>query len=124
MERWPLQLFALACNLGNTRIDGEVVIGAGTTVTASVIRGPSVIGRNCRLENAYIGPYTSLADGVCVIAAELEHCIVMREAHIEGLAGRINASLIGREAHIFGTDAKPRAHRLMVGDGCSVGIGE
>ncbi len=58
-----------------TRIDGEVVIGAGTTVTASVIRGPSVIGRNCRLENAYIGPYTSLADGVCVIAAELEHCI-------------------------------------------------
>ena len=107
-----------------SRIDGEVVIEAGTTVTASVIRGPAVIGRNCRLENAYIGPYTSLADGVCVIAAELEHCIVMREAHIEGLAGRINASLIGREAHIFGTDAKPRAHRLMVGDGCSVGIGE
>jgi len=56
-----------------SRIDGEVVIEAGTTVTASVIRGPAVIGRNCRLENAYIGPYTSLADDVRVIAAELEH---------------------------------------------------
>ena len=107
-----------------TRIDGEVVIEAGTTVTASVIRGPAVIGRNCRLENAYIGPYTSLADGVRVVAAELEHCIVLHEARIEGLEGRINASLIGRQAHIFATGAKPRAHRLMVGDGCRVGIGE
>lgn len=107
-----------------SRIDGEAVIEAGTTVTASVIRGPAVIGRNCRLENAYIGPYTSLADDVRVIAAELEHCIVLREARIEGLVGRIDASLIGRQAHIFGTEAKPRAHRLMVGDGCSIGIGE
>ncbi len=107
-----------------TRIDGEVVIEAGTTVTASVIRGPAVIGRNCHLENAYIGPYTSLADGVRVVAAELEHCIVLLDARIEDLDGRIDTSLIGRQAHIFGTDAKPRAHRLMVGDGCSVGIGE
>jgi glucose-1-phosphate thymidylyltransferase len=107
-----------------SRVDGDVVIEPGATVTRSIVRGPAIVGRDCRLQDAYIGPYTSLADGVQVTAAELEHCIVLRGARIEGLTRRIDASLIGRDAHVFGADAKPQAHRLMIGDGCSVGIGE
>ncbi len=107
-----------------TRIEGEVIIEAGASVLRSRIRGPAIIGRDCRLEGAYVGPYTSLADGVHVTAAELEHCIVLRGARIENLTRRLDASLIGRDAHVFGAAAKPQAHRLMIGDGCSVGIGE
>ena len=107
-----------------TQIDGKVVIEAGTTVTGSIIRGPAIIGRDCHLDNAYVGPYTSLADGVRVVGAELEHCIVLREARIEDLETRIDASLIGRQAHVFGAGAGRRTHRLMIGDRCSVGIGE
>ncbi len=105
------------------RVEGDVVIEAGATLAGSIVRGPAIIGRDCRLENAYVGPYTSLADGVHVISAELEHCIVLRGARIEYLDRRIDASLIGRDAHVFGADSKPQAHRLMIGDGCSVGIG-
>jgi glucose-1-phosphate thymidylyltransferase len=107
-----------------SRLDGNVVIEAGATVVRSNIRGPAIIGRDCRLENAYVGPYTSLDDGTRVINAELEHCIVLRGARIENLTRRIDASLIGRDARVFGSDAKPQAHRLMIGDGCTVGIGE
>ena len=73
---------------------------------------------------AYVGPYTSLERGVHIIHAELEHCIVLRNTRIENLDRRIDASLIGRDARIFGADSKPLAHRLMIGDGCHVGIGE
>ncbi len=107
-----------------SRIEGNVVIGPGTEVIDSIVRGPAIIGRDCRLERAYIGPYSSLADGVRVVAAELEHCIVLRGARIEGLTRRLDGSLIGRHARIYGTDVRPQAHRLMVGDRSEVGIAE
>ena len=107
-----------------SRIEGNVVIEEGATVVRSKLRGPAIIGRNCRLEDAYVGPYTSLDEGARVINAELEHCIVLRGARIENLTRRIDGSLIGRDARVYGSDAKPQAHRLMIGDGCSVGIGE
>lgn len=107
-----------------SRVEGNVVVEAGTRIENSIIRGPAIIGPDCHLEDAYIGPYTSLADGVRVVGAELEHCIVLREARIENVGRRIDASLIGRRAHVFGSDDKPKTHRLMVGDQCIVGIGE
>jgi glucose-1-phosphate thymidylyltransferase len=107
-----------------SRVEGPVVVEAGATVIRSNIRGPAIIGRDCRLENAYVGPYTSLDTGARIIGAELEHCIVLRGARIENLSRRIDASLIGRDARVYGSDAKPQAHRLMIGDGCHVGIGE
>jgi glucose-1-phosphate thymidylyltransferase len=108
----------------SSRIEGNVVIEAGARVVRSNIRGPAIIGRGCRLENAYVGPYTSLDDGAQVVNAELEHCIVLRGARIENLNRRVDASLIGREARVSGTASKPQAHRLMIGDGCIVSIGE
>ena len=107
-----------------SRIEGNVVIGPGTEVIDSIVRGPAIIGNDCRLEHAYIGPYSSLADGVRIVSAELEHCIVLQDALIEGLTRRLDGSLIGRGARIYGTDARPKAHRLMVGDRSEVGIAE
>jgi len=107
-----------------SRLEGEVIVETGATVVRSVIRGPAIIGHDCRLESAYVGPYTSLERGVHIIRAELEHCIVLRNTRIENLDRRIDASLIGRDARIFGAHSKPLTHRLMIGDGCHVGIGE
>ena len=97
---------------------------ADSAVIDSTVRGPAIIGRGCRVEGAYIGPYSSLDDGARVIEAEIEHCIVLRGAHIENLSRRIDASLIGRDARVRGGASKPAAHRLLIGDGCTVEIGE
>ena len=109
---------------GESRVEGNVVIEKGASVADSIVRGPAIIGAGCYLENAYIGPYTSLAEDVRVISAELEHCIVMRGARIESLERRLEGSLVGRDAEVFGVDAKPRAHRLLIGDRSTVGISE
>ena len=71
-----------------------------------------------------IGPFTSLADGVVIEDATVEHCIVLQGARIEHLTGRLEASLVGRQARVYGVAAEPRAHHLMIGDRSSVGIGE
>ena len=43
------------------------------------VRGPVVIGAGCRLSDTFVGPYTSISDGVVVDHAELEHSHRPRE---------------------------------------------
>jgi len=35
-------------------------VGEKTKIVNSIVREPSVIGKNCLIENSYIGPYTSV----------------------------------------------------------------
>ena len=57
-------------------------------------------------------------------ADDLAGQIAKRDARIENLSRRIDASLIGRDARVRGGASKPAAHRLLIGDGCTVEIGE
>ncbi len=47
-----------------SQVIGRVHIGANTTIINSTIRGPVIIGDNCHIENCFIGPYSSVGDGV------------------------------------------------------------
>jgi glucose-1-phosphate thymidylyltransferase len=105
-----------------SEVYGNVVVEAGATIRRSTIRGPAIVGADCVVEDAYVGPYTSLAEGACVRAAEVEHCIVLARATIENLTRQVDASLIGRDARVYGETRKPRAHKLMIGDMSIVGI--
>ena len=57
----------------DSEILGKVVVEAGARLTASTVRGPAIIGRGAVIENAYIGPFTSIGDGVTVRGSEVEH---------------------------------------------------
>ena len=103
-----------------TVVEGPIRIGKGAVVERSRLRGPLVIGANAIVRDAYIGPFTSLADGVVLDHAEIEHSIVLERSHIEHIAQRIESSLIGREVTITSSGLKPRAHRMMVGDSSRV----
>jgi len=103
-----------------TTIEGAVQIGAGTVIERSRLRGPLVIGRNARIADSYVGPFTSLADGVQVSHCEIEHSIVLERSQLSDVDGRIESSLIGREAVVTAGPRKPRAHRLMLGDSSRV----
>ena len=46
-----------------SRVEGRVVVEAGAKLTRSVVRGPAVIGAGACIEDAYIGPYTSIGAG-------------------------------------------------------------
>jgi glucose-1-phosphate thymidylyltransferase len=101
-------------------IEGRVVIGAGTVVENSRLRGPLIVGRDARIVDAYIGPFTSIGDGVHLVHSEIEHSIVLERSRIENVPHRIESSLIGKEAVVCASHSRPRTHRLVLGDSSRV----
>ena len=108
--------------LRDTTLEGPVRIGEGAVLERCTIRGPVVIGAGCRLSDTFVGPYTSISDGVVVEHAELEHSIVLENSRISHLPTRMADSLIGRDCVIAHSDARPVAYRFLVGDSCQIGI--
>jgi glucose-1-phosphate thymidylyltransferase len=105
-----------------SRIEGRVHIGKDVEIVDSLVRGPVVIGDGARLENAFVGPYTSIGDRCTLVCCELENSIVLADSEIRDIPLRIDGSLIGRNVRIVKTDFKPKAYRFMVGDNSEVGI--
>jgi len=99
-----------------SEIEGGVAIGPGSVIERSRLRGPLVIGAGARISDSYVGPFTSLADGVVLSRCEIEHSIVLERSRIEDIPGRIESSLIGKDVVVCGKESRPRAHRLMLGD--------
>ena len=99
-----------------TQVMGRVQIGKGTQIINSTIRGPVVIGENCHIENSFIGPYSSIADGVTLIHADLEHSVILQGAKIIDIHQRIVDSVIGQRAQVVAAPARPKALRFMIGD--------
>ncbi|BAI91050.1 MAG: glucose-1-phosphate thymidylyltransferase [Arthrospira platensis PCC 7345] len=103
-----------------SQIIGRVKIGRGTKLINCTVRGPVIIGENCHLENSFIGPYTSIADAVNLIDAEIEHSVILSEAKIININHRIVDTLIGRRAQLTTAPQRPKALRFMLGDDSQV----
>jgi glucose-1-phosphate thymidylyltransferase len=99
-----------------SKVEGRVVIGPGAKVEGSVIRGPAVIGAGACVEDAYIGPYTSIGDEVHVRRSEVENSIVLSGSVVEDLGTRMEASLLGKEVKLTRSEGMPKTLRLLVGD--------
>ncbi|WOD40415.1 glucose-1-phosphate thymidylyltransferase [Nodosilinea sp. E11] len=103
-----------------SQILGRVSIGTGSRILNCTIRGPVVIGQDCHLENCFIGPYSSIADRVKLVEADLEHSVVLADAQVVGVHQRIVDSLIGQRVHIREAPRRPKALRFMLGDDSQV----
>lgn len=106
--------------LEDTQVFGRVSVGAGSVLRRCVVRGPSIIGADCMLEECYIGPFTSIGDGVRMRACEIEFSIVLEGSQIDSVEPRIEASLLGKNTVVRGGMRRPRTLRLMLGDSSSV----
>lgn len=98
-----------------SHVVGRVQIGPGSRVVRSTLRGPIVIGEDVVIEDAYIGPFTSISDRAQIYRTEIENSVVLEESHIES-AYRIDGSLIGRRVQIVPAVNKPKAIHLVLGD--------
>lgn len=105
-----------------SQVIGRVQIGEGTRIVNCTIRGPVVIGENCHIENCFIGPYSSIASGVKLIDADLEHSVLLEGAMVTGIHQRIVDSLIGQRAQLREAPQRPKALRFMIGDDCQIEI--
>jgi glucose-1-phosphate thymidylyltransferase len=105
-----------------SRVEGRVVVERGASLVRSVVRGPAVIGAGACIEDAYIGPYTSIGEEVHIRRSEVEHSIILAGSVVEDLGTRMEASLLGREVKLTRSDGMPKTLRLLVGDKCEIEI--
>jgi glucose-1-phosphate thymidylyltransferase len=105
-----------------SRVEGRVILESGASLTRSVVRGPAVIGAGACIEDAYIGPYTSIGQEVHIRRSEVEHSIVLSGSVVEDLGTRMEASLLGRDVKLTRSNGMPKTLRLLVGDKCEIEI--
>jgi glucose-1-phosphate thymidylyltransferase len=106
----------------DSQVDGRVVIEPGARLERSSVRGPAIIGAGARLTDCYVGPYTAVGDGCTIDRAEVEHSILLAGSAVRDLNGRMESSLLGRNATIARDDRQPRAYRFLVGDNSEISI--
>ncbi|WP_335982124.1 MULTISPECIES: glucose-1-phosphate thymidylyltransferase [Streptomycetaceae] len=104
-----------------SEIIGRVRIEAGAKVSGSRIVGPVVIGPGTVVNDAYVGPYTSVSENCRIEDSEIEYSILLRDSSLTGVR-RIEASLIGRNVEVTPAPRNPAAHRLVLGDHSKVQI--
>ncbi|WP_419928319.1 glucose-1-phosphate thymidylyltransferase [Candidatus Poriferisocius sp.] len=105
-----------------SKVEGRVVVSEGAKIVKSTIRGPAVIGANTRIENTFIGPYTSIGDECVITDAELDHSVVLEGCCIDG-TNRITDSLIGQHVQVTRSPERRQASRLMLGDHSNLELG-
>ena len=99
----------------DSRVEGRVVVQAGAKVIGSTIRGPAIVGEGTRIEQSYVGPFTSIYYGCEVVRSEVEHSVVLEQSSIVDIP-RLEDSLIGKQVSVTRSARRPRANRLMLGD--------
>jgi glucose-1-phosphate thymidylyltransferase len=100
----------------NVRLEGKVIIEKDARLANCRVRGPAIIGERTVVENAYVGPFTSIYHDCVLRNAEIEHSIVLERSRIENVVGKIESSLLGKDCLVCESPERPRALRLMLGD--------
>jgi glucose-1-phosphate thymidylyltransferase len=103
-----------------SKIEGRVNIQENAKIFNSTIRGPSIIGENCIVQNSFIGPYTSVGNHAQIIESSIEYSVILENAIVQGTE-RIEESLIGRNAKII-KNQKHKTLKLNIGDYSEVEI--
>jgi len=105
-----------------SKIEGRVTIGKGSRVISSVIRGPAAIADECVIENAFVGPYTSIDDRSVLRRSEVEHSIILEDCQVLDIGSRLADSLVGKNVKISKDSKTPKAYRVMLGDNSEVSV--
>jgi glucose-1-phosphate thymidylyltransferase len=104
-----------------SEIHGRVVIEPGAQIRRSQVRGPVAIGRETRIVDSYVGPFTAIGSRCVVDTSELEHSVILDDCRVIG-AGRLEDSLLGHYVEVSRSARRPSATRLMVGDHSTIDL--
>ena len=118
LDEWVVRRIEGEINPGS-QVTGRVQLGTGSCIVNSTVRGPVVIGDNVRVENSFIGPFTSIASSCRIVSSVLEHCVLLENARIEHV-DRLEDSLIGKNSAVIRDHRLHQAYRLMIGDDSEV----
>ncbi|MEM7345471.1 MAG: glucose-1-phosphate thymidylyltransferase [Chloroflexota bacterium] len=106
----------------DSEVDSRVTVEQGAEIINSVIRGPAIIGKDTRIVNAYVGPFTSIYHHCLIENAEISRSIVLEHSQIRNINRRIEDSLIGRHVVVHRSPIRPRAYKFTLGDHSQLGL--
>lgn len=122
LDDWIQRRVAPSAQVIESEIVGRVEIREHARVFRSVIRGPAVIAPHAVIEDAFIGPYTTIGAGAVLRNSAVEFSVILEEAHVEGI-DRMADSLIGARSRVRKIHTNfHRAVRLFLGDDAQVEI--
>ena len=97
-------------------VDSRVTLQAGARIVNSVVRGPTIIGKDTLIENSFIGPFTSIYHGCRISNCEIERSIILENSRVIDIDVTLRDSLIGRNAAVKRGKAKPSGIKMNLGD--------
>jgi glucose-1-phosphate thymidylyltransferase len=100
----------------SSHVVGEVAIEEGAQVRDSVIRGPSIIGRNVTVTGSILGPYVSVSEDAIIEDSEIDDSVLMSGSVVREVR-RVSQSLIGRDVTIAKDKSQPAVYRFTTGAG-------
>jgi len=83
------------------------------------IGGAKVVDKSSQI---YVGPFTSISEGVEIIKSEIECSVVLEESKLEYIKGRMQRCLIGKGVEIYHFKDLPRVYEFILGDHSKVGL--
>ena len=97
-------------------IDSRVTLQGGARIVNSILRGPTIIGQDTLIENSYIGPFTSIYHNCQILNCEIERSIILENSRVRDIDQTLRDSLIGRNATVKRSAAKPSGIKMNLGD--------
>lgn len=96
---------------------GQVSVGKNTIIGPNVVvRGPVCIGENARLDNCYIGPYTTVGNFVRIDGPDIENTMIHDGATVVAKEKFVD-SILGKNTVIEAQKSLlPTGHRIIIGD--------
>lgn len=106
-----------------SEVEGNVSIGKNTTILRSKIKGPSIIGDNVVINDSDIGSLTSISNNCEISNSKLGNSVLMNGVKIIDVQSHsIDASLIGTDSEVIGSDGQGAKTSLFIGEKCKIQI--
>lgn len=97
-------------------VAGEVILGRGSKLINSILRGPIIIGEDTIIEDSYVGPYSAIGSRCRLHDCEVEYSILMDDVSLIDIDIRVEGSLLGNGSEIVRSEGKPRVQRFILGE--------
>lgn len=99
-----------------SKVSGRVKLAKNVEIINSTVLGPVIIGDKAKIINSYIGPFTSLSEGVQIENSEVEYSVIMSNSYIKDIKYRMQNCLIGRDVSIYRSTEIPRTYEFVIAD--------
>lgn len=112
IERW------LAANkwVLTKLLEDKVQVGSNTTLDNCLIKGPAVIGNNCIIKNAKIGPYISIQDGSILMDCTVKNSIVLKNSKIINVDPPLSNCILGQNTTLKDIADDMKDLQFILGD--------